>query len=768
VTAQTVLVVHPDSSIGQRISETARSLGHEAVLVHDGERAIDQFVQTPSDALVVNLLLPARDGVATVETIRWAPGGERVPVILTAQGDPERLDKVSRYLNAVATLSPTPSAAEIGHALQQALPPPTESSAETRQLHVTQPAYRPRESPHEQATKAAAVASRAPDEASEAEGPAQTSDAEGPAQASEAAKAAEASEAADPGAEIEGDTTRDPEELREGREVELRASTLDRTARLEGNLSEVPFPQLLARLADLRSTGALVIHSDGDKRRTTTGESPKKVVFFRNGVPQHLRSNLVEECLGQVLRRSGQIDDEALEDSLRQVREGAGRQGAVLIAMGALEPHELRDALEEQQRLKLFDLFGWTSGSFRFSERMSPPAETVTLEMSLTEIVYHGVVAKLQPQRLLTRLQPHLGKYVVPDVRRLRPFVGMDVPNEVRQVVRSLDGTQPLSQLLRQADPRPGAAAQLLYALECVGAVHYKEQPQPTARAVDEDSSEDVASGPAHTQRTLARRRPPPDDPPHDASNPTASLHRGEIRRTVQQRMGQTPSEGTARPATDEGGSKAPRPAETGHSSSSEPPASQDWNSPAERQTMPDGPGRSPRPGRRHATDSASPESSTPPARPDEAEDAPATGGVHHAGRGAGALSLDDRVDRMVQAERLFRRGERALRRGRMQQALSAFEHSVELCPEEGEFLAWLGYTRHAAAPGDATASRQACEELARGCALAPKLDVAHLLRARVLRSLGELAAARDAYERALAANPDCTEALESLREIAS
>jgi tetratricopeptide (TPR) repeat protein len=129
---------------------------------------------------------------------------------------------------------------------------------------------------------------------------------------------------------------------------------------------------------------------------------------------------------------------------------------------------------------------------------------------------------------------------------------------------------------------------------------------------------------------------------------------------------------------------------------------------------------------------------------------------------------LDIRVEKMFQAEGWFRRGEKSLGRGKHGDALAAFEHAVELCPDEGEFLAWLGYARYAAFGDEPREISRSLDELARGCTLAPKLDVAHLLLARVLRATGDISKARDAYERALAANPDCREAYDAIRELAA
>ena len=80
-----VLVVHADPQFAERVVRALSGHGLRAESVSDGERAIDRFVQVPACALVVDSELPGRDGAATIESIRWAPGGALVPVVLTAE-----------------------------------------------------------------------------------------------------------------------------------------------------------------------------------------------------------------------------------------------------------------------------------------------------------------------------------------------------------------------------------------------------------------------------------------------------------------------------------------------------------------------------------------------------------------------------------------------------------------------------------------------------------------------------------------------------------
>ena len=87
----------------------------------------------------------------------------------------------------------------------------------------------------------------------------------------------------------------------------------------------------------------------------------------------------------------------------------------------------------------------------------------------------------------------------------------------------------------------------------------------------------------------------------------------------------------------------------------------------------------------------------------------------------------------------------------------------MRLQPEEGEFLALLGWTTHARAPGDDGAGRQALTLLAEAVDRSPTLDRAHLYKGHVHKALGQNVDAQGEYEKAVECNPGCTEALREL-----
>ncbi|MEM6959997.1 MAG: hypothetical protein AAF645_30225, partial [Myxococcota bacterium] len=126
---------------------------------------------------------------------------------------------------------------------------------------------------------------------------------------------------------------------------------------------------------------------------------------------------------------------------------------------------------------------------------------------------------------------------------------------------------------------------------------------------------------------------------------------------------------------------------------------------------------------------------------------------------------LDDRVSRVLQAERLYRQGRKALAARRAREALSLLEKATRLAPNEGEFLIYLGAARYDAASSQ-TERQRALDELRDAATRMPKMYVAHLQLARALRDEGEFRLARDAYARALEAEPAGREALDELQAL--
>lgn len=462
-----VLIVHADRIVSAELAAAIALAGHETRVATTGERAMDCFIQEPADVVVIDRHLHGRDGLKAAEAIRWMPGGRRARLILTAATEPESgtLAELGRGVDAFAVLV-GPQKPEALAALVDRAASVRPHDAETRVLTAEQ---------------ARIFAERASGDADGAttvlggEAIATPNALDLPSLEEDDSLAVEDAETSAP---LDDEWARDANGRAEGREVRAMAEEAARIhSELVGSFESMPFARLLHRMAQKRATGALVCVHPLDERVTTEGAEPTKVVYFRAGVPVHVRSNLVSECLGQVLMRQRTIGPATLRESLSAIRRGEGLQGEVLVAMGALSPLELSEALAEQLRCKLFELFGWQRGTFRFTAQ-PPPAELIELGLGLAEIAYLGVREGMTPARVIEQLARERDSLVIPQPRELVRFVRLHIPDSVRELIGAIDGSHTVRELLERSPDRAGAA-QLLYAMACLEAVRFRRPARP-------------------------------------------------------------------------------------------------------------------------------------------------------------------------------------------------------------------------------------------------------------------------------------------------
>ncbi|MFW6599413.1 MtrAB system response regulator MtrA [Microlunatus sp. Y2014] len=84
-TKSRILVVDDDTSVAEMLSIVLRNEGFEPVWCAHGDRAVDTFREAKPDLVLLDLMLPGRDGVEICREIRSTSG---VPIImLTAKSD---------------------------------------------------------------------------------------------------------------------------------------------------------------------------------------------------------------------------------------------------------------------------------------------------------------------------------------------------------------------------------------------------------------------------------------------------------------------------------------------------------------------------------------------------------------------------------------------------------------------------------------------------------------------------------------------------------
>lgn len=235
-----------------------------------------------------------------------------------------------------------------------------------------------------------------------------------------------------------------------------------------GNLQSEPFPELLHRLYRQRVDGALFLLKD----------NVKKIVYFKNGSPAYVKSNLLSECLGKVLVREGMISEAECQESLERMKAVRRQQGTVLIEMGVISPQNLVVGLELQLRHKLLDVFSWTRGDALLKLDVSPLSETVSLGMSTAGIIADGVERSWSAERLTDALQPQQDQYwALTENPELR-FQELPLDSQEQAFVDEIDGTKTLRQILDAAALPPGRALWVAYVLWSTAIVESSPAPR--------------------------------------------------------------------------------------------------------------------------------------------------------------------------------------------------------------------------------------------------------------------------------------------------
>jgi DNA-binding response OmpR family regulator len=81
-----ILVVEDDAGLARRIASTLTEAGHDPIVVHDGEKALDKTKAEPFDLIVLDIILPGMDGFEVLRHLRAQHLASRV-LMLTARGE---------------------------------------------------------------------------------------------------------------------------------------------------------------------------------------------------------------------------------------------------------------------------------------------------------------------------------------------------------------------------------------------------------------------------------------------------------------------------------------------------------------------------------------------------------------------------------------------------------------------------------------------------------------------------------------------------------
>lgn len=240
----------------------------------------------------------------------------------------------------------------------------------------------------------------------------------------------------------------------------------------QGRFDRLDFARLLYRYAACRSTGRMHFESG----------SRKKELFWRRGRPEYVTSNLRSELLGEYLIQRRLIGRSTLNEALKMLPDFHGRLGDALLHLDAITAHDLFNALAEQVKTKLLEIFGWNEGTYAFFRGETTTEQIVPLETSAYALVNEGV------QRRLTYddLKGHFsGREHLPFVRLRHLAItpkALDLTPKQQRIWQAVGRKEPVLDQLGRLTAIPGVderdVYQVLFLMERMEFARFEGVPQ--------------------------------------------------------------------------------------------------------------------------------------------------------------------------------------------------------------------------------------------------------------------------------------------------
>lgn len=475
--------------------------------------------------------------------------------------------------------------------------------------------------------------------------------------------------------------------------------------RVDGSLSKMPLPMILHKLYTLKKTGLLNLQH----------ESARKVIYIKNGYPVFARSNILGECLGRMLVKEDMITQVDCDQSVEKSKESGRLQGTVLIEMGLLTPEDLHNALKRQVTTKLLNTFAWDNGTFVFSPQANLKKNLTTIELTPAALIYQGIREFWNRERIVQYLKPFRKDYLSQTQNPQYLFQDIGLNPRGEEIFAECLGDLTLDDILKKHPLSKTEVEQTLAALLISGMVTNHTAPsvldtdaqarRKATRPIDSELRKQIGQDYKQILQSDYFSALGVD---HKCDS--AAVRRAYYRLAKQYH----PDRFLGRGLSDDMEAKVNE--IFGYITQAYSVLSQ----PATRASY------------------CNEIESEPKAKVD--------------------------INQVIEAETAFQQGRALLKIRQYKEAAAKLKISIELSPEEPEYLTSYAWAVFKTSPDNESRQNQALEILLSSRELNPGLETTHLYLGYVYQAQKKERQSEKSFEMAVQANPECTEALRELR----
>jgi CheY-like chemotaxis protein/tetratricopeptide (TPR) repeat protein len=528
---------------------------------------------------------------------------------------------------------------------------------------------------------------------------------------------------------------------------------------LVGSLLETPFPVLLNQMFTRGLTGQLML---------TYGQA-KKLILFNKGRPIAISSNIINECLGRLLIKEGEINEETCNKTLAMMKETGRKHGECLLQAGAISSMQLSQALRMQFELKLYSVFTWTDASYVFKPKEQVPPGPVDIDIHPYAMIRDGLRLHTPQTQVEQWLKPYLSSPIeaAPDYQDKMSKGGFNL-KETR-FIAGLKKDDSLEDAIVNPLKTRSAMKPFMLTLIIIEALQLG---QPTILEEDEETltidESMMGSGSQSILQNQVRMKMADGsstDPGQLVDNPTATSKVRIEQLEMMQAMQMMTEEQKAvytRLYTMRTKLRETTYFEFFEATEDTPPEEIKAKFlKLARQYHPDAIPFHEQPGIRTLADevftalsTASETLTNKQKRKDYIEFL----------AGGGSDDATEEIAKVLAAEQHFHNGQASARRKDWAGAKRAFQEALKLNPNEGEYYAELGWSHFNLSPHDVVSRQEAEKYLARAIEMAPKLASPHIYLGSIYKLLGDVPTAAQHYSEALKVDPKNARAKSEIR----
>lgn len=236
---------------------------------------------------------------------------------------------------------------------------------------------------------------------------------------------------------------------------------------LVGNLRDFGLAEFLYLVDRGYKTGRLTLQKPGDRAE----------LYFQNGKLVYATHFNQDERIGDILVRMGRLTREQLNVALRiqHTQEQNKPLGAILVQRNMVTLEEIHKCVRLQIEEITYSLFSWNEGDFRFEQDMAPPPESVTIPLSIENIIMEGSRRIDEWNRIRDRI-PSLDVVVRFSDQPKEKAQGVNLTPDEWRVFARINGVHSIRQIAQHTGLGEFDVARIIYGFLSAGLVVLSKQ----------------------------------------------------------------------------------------------------------------------------------------------------------------------------------------------------------------------------------------------------------------------------------------------------